>query len=59
VDLIDLAQDNDLWWAVVNTVMNLLVPEKGLEILDYLSDCNYPMFYKPHEVFYTYCCVDL
>jgi uncharacterized protein YjcR len=25
-DWIDLAQDGDKWWAVVNTVMNLQVP---------------------------------
>jgi hypothetical protein len=24
--LIDLAQDSDQWWALVNTVINLLVP---------------------------------
>jgi hypothetical protein len=40
VDWIDLAQDNDLWQAVVNTVMNLLVLKKGLEILDQLSGCK-------------------
>jgi hypothetical protein len=26
VDWINLAQDRDQWWAVVNTVMNLWVP---------------------------------
>jgi len=25
-DWIDLAQDMDRWWALVNTVMNILVP---------------------------------
>jgi hypothetical protein len=25
-DWIDVAQDVDLWWALVNTVMNLCVP---------------------------------
>jgi hypothetical protein len=28
VEWIYLAQDRDLWWAVVNTVMNLWVPCK-------------------------------
>jgi hypothetical protein len=26
VDWIDVAQDRDQWWAVVNTVLNLWVP---------------------------------
>jgi hypothetical protein len=26
VDWIHLAQNRDQWWAIVNTVMNLLVP---------------------------------
>jgi hypothetical protein len=26
LDWIDLAQDSDQWWAVMNTVMNLWVP---------------------------------
>jgi len=27
MDWIDLAQDKDRWWALVNVVMNLLVPQ--------------------------------
>jgi hypothetical protein len=27
IDWIDLAQDNDQWWALVNTVMNLRFPQ--------------------------------
>jgi hypothetical protein len=26
MDWIDMAQDRDRWWALVNAVMNLLVP---------------------------------
>jgi len=26
MDWVDLAQDKNKWWAVVNAVMNLLVP---------------------------------
>jgi hypothetical protein len=37
VSWIYLLQDRDLWQAVVNTVMNLCVPQKGGEIFDYLS----------------------
>jgi hypothetical protein len=33
VDLIQLAQDRDLWWALVNTVMNLQVLVMNLQVL--------------------------
>jgi hypothetical protein len=29
VDWIHLAQDRDLWWVLVNSVMNLRVPYKA------------------------------
>jgi hypothetical protein len=31
---IHLAQDRGQWWAVVNTEMNLLIPQKAGEFLD-------------------------
>jgi hypothetical protein len=34
---IDLAQDSDRMWTVVNAVMNLRVPNKCGEFLDYLK----------------------
>jgi hypothetical protein len=38
VDLIRLAQDREMWWAVVRKVLNLLVPyEASREGLSYLS----------------------
>jgi hypothetical protein len=31
---IDLAQDRDMWWALVNVAMNLKVPKKCREFHD-------------------------
>jgi hypothetical protein len=33
MDWIDLAQDTDQWWALVNTVMNLIVPQNAKKFL--------------------------
>jgi hypothetical protein len=33
MDWIDLAQDRDQWWALVNTVINLLVPKNVWKFL--------------------------
>jgi hypothetical protein len=38
VGCIDLAQDKEQWRALVNTVMNLRVPKKYWEFLEYLRD---------------------
>jgi hypothetical protein len=38
MDWIDLAQDRDQWTALVNTVMDLRIPKKCWEVLEYLSD---------------------
>ena len=34
MDWIDLAQDRDRWWGLVNAVMNLQVPYNAGEFLD-------------------------
>jgi hypothetical protein len=39
VERIHLAQDKDLWLALVNTAMNLRVPQNAGNFSDYLSDC--------------------
>jgi hypothetical protein len=38
MDRIELAQDRDRWWALVNEVMNLQVPIKCGEFLNWLKN---------------------
>jgi hypothetical protein len=38
VNWIQMAQDRVQWWAFVNTVMNLQVPQRKQDIFDKLSD---------------------
>jgi hypothetical protein len=38
VEWMNLTQDRDQWWALVNVVVNLLGSIKGEEFLDYLSE---------------------
>jgi hypothetical protein len=42
MDRTDLAQDRDRWWALMNVVMNLCVPQKGY----FLTSCGPVIFSK-------------
>jgi hypothetical protein len=44
MDWIDLGQDMDKWRALVNTIMNLGVPENCWEVLEWLH--NWQLFRK-------------
>ena len=42
MDLIDMAQDKDRWWAIVNTVMKFQVSKNGENFLTSLEPINFP-----------------
>ena len=45
IDSIDVAQDRDRWRVLVNTVMNLRVPENAGNLLVYLIGLNNVLLY--------------
>jgi hypothetical protein len=50
VDWIDLAQDRDQWRAILNTVMNLLVPQSAGKFLNSCTTGGFSRRAQPHEV---------
>jgi hypothetical protein len=50
MDWIDLAQDRDQWWSLVNTVMNLRVPENDGKFLSICTIGGFSRWAQLHEV---------
>jgi len=58
VNRIHLAQDRDQWWAVTNTVMELQVPLKVVNLVNSLATINvskYSYFYQPYLLWMHWC----
>jgi hypothetical protein len=42
VDWVDLVQDRDKWWAVLNTLMNILFPQNTANFLTVWGTISFP-----------------
>jgi hypothetical protein len=50
VDWIELAQDRDMWWVLVNVVMNVRVPENAGNFLTSLKPVSFSNMTLHHGV---------